>query len=188
MFGLPSFALRRTESGNGARTNGSRFVADDRGATVIEFAMVAVPLFSLLIAALETALISFSQQQIETAAETAARTITTGRAQSASMTQQQFHDATCATLPNYLSCAKLIVDVQRASSFSAVTLSTPTITYDSSGKPVTAYAIGGAGDIVIVRAMYLWPLPTLGFGLKLNNVGATHLLIGVNVAKTESYN
>ena len=167
-----------------------RAVADRRGAAMLEFALVAVPLMALLIATIETALISFTQQAIETAAESAARSITTGAVQAAHMTQQQFHDSACTTLPTYLSCSKLMVDVQKTTSFSAVSTAPPTISYDSNGNPTNtfAFAAGGAGDIVVVRLMYLWPVSVGGFGLGLNNAGRnTRMIIATNVAKTEPY-
>ncbi len=168
----------------------SRLLANRSGSATLQFAFVAVPLIALLLASIETALLSFTQQAIETAAESAARSITTGAVQSAQMTRQQFHDSACTTLPSYLSCAKLMVDVQKASSFSAIGTAPPTITYDSNGTVTNtfAFAAGGAGDIVIVRLMYLWPVSVGGFGLGLNSAGRkTNLIVATNVAKTEPY-
>lgn len=176
-------AIRRGRAGRGPG-----LLRDSRGAAMLEFGFVAVPLIALLLATIETALIAFSQQAIETSTETAARLIMTGQTQKAGTTQQQFHDAACATLPSYLSCSKLIVDVQKATSFSAVNLSAPAITYDSNGNPITSYNIGSGGDIVIVRLMYLWPVSTGPINLSLANAGnGNHLLIGTNVAKTEPF-
>ena len=163
---------------------------DNRGSTVVEFALVAAPLLALLIAILETSLVFFTQQGIETATEVTARAVTTGNAQSGSMTPAQFKQVACAALPGYLQCSNLYVDVQTAASFAAANTSSPTITYDKNGNVTNnfSYATGGAGDIVVVRLMYMWPVATgpLGFDLS-NQPGRNRMIICTSVAKTEPY-
>jgi hypothetical protein len=53
-----------------------------------------------------------------------------------------------------------MVDVQVASQWSAANPGTPTLTYDSNGNVTNAWQFnpGNAGDIVVVRVMYLWPV------------------------------
>jgi hypothetical protein len=67
-----------------------RFRRDERGATVIEFGLVALPFFGLLFAIIETALVFFAGQALETAVSNAARLIRTGQAQSAGYTVSDF--------------------------------------------------------------------------------------------------
>jgi hypothetical protein len=48
--------------------------------------------------------------------------------------------------------------------------------------------VGGAGDIVVLRLLYLWPLPTGPLGFTLNDASGTQkLLIATSVAKSEPY-
>lgn len=164
------------------------FCRNERAATILEFALVSMPFFALLIAVLETALVFFAQQAIETTGEAASRLIMTGQAQSGGWSASQFKTQVCQSLPPFLSCSNLMIDVQTAASFSSVNAGTPTITYDKNGNPVWQYTTGGAGDIVIVRVMYLWPIVTgpLGFNLS-NQTGGKRLLISTSVAKTEPY-
>ena len=56
---------------------------DQDGVVAVEFGLVAVPFFALLFAILETALMFWSAQVLETAVANAARTIYTGQFQSA---------------------------------------------------------------------------------------------------------
>lgn len=172
-----------------------------RGATIIEFAIVSMPLIALLIASLETALVFFVQEALETATEAAARTIITGQTQKADATgiaagmtqtqlQQRFHDTACSSLPSFLSCSKLYVDVQSADTFAAINTAPPPFNYDSNHNPNSNfnYNTGTQGSVVIVRLMYLWPVPPgpLGFDLS-NTLYGNRLLTATSVAKTEAY-
>src|SRR3546814_5027684 len=63
---------------------------DTRGATIIEFAIVAMPFIVLLIAILQTSLVFFAQQLLETTAEDTSRVILTNQAQKAGTSQADF--------------------------------------------------------------------------------------------------
>lgn len=165
-----------------------KLIRDERGATIVEFALVAPAFLALLFAILVTMLVFFAQQALETAGEAAARLIITGQAQQNGWSASQYKTQICKQLPPVLSCSKLMVDVQTVASFSAASTATPTITYDSSGNPITSYQAGGASDIVIVRLMYLWPTVTGPLGFKLSNkTGNNRLLVATSVAQTEPY-
>ncbi|HET8612137.1 MAG TPA: TadE/TadG family type IV pilus assembly protein, partial [Sphingomonas sp.] len=47
----------------------ARLRGDSRGASIVEFAIVAAPFLALLIAIVETSLVFFAQQGLETTAE-----------------------------------------------------------------------------------------------------------------------
>ena len=178
-FRLPAFAQRALAVRR-----------DSRGAAMMEFGFVAAPLIALLIAIFQTSLVFFSQQGLQTTAEDTARLIFTGQAQQQGMTAAQFKTAACTKLPPFLACSKLMVDVRKASTFAAIDTTVPTITYDANGNPTNslAYNLGGAGEIVILRLMYLWPVGTGPLGLNIANSGtANRLLIATTVSKTEPY-
>jgi Flp pilus assembly protein TadG len=165
------------------------FCRNDRAATVLEFALVSAPFFALLIAILETALVFLAQQGLETAGEAASRLIMTGQAQTSKWNGTQYKTQVCKQLPPFLSCNKLMIDVQTATSFGDASTSIPALTYKK-GKVSNTWSFtpGGAGDIVVVRLMYLWPVTTgpLGFNLS-NQTGSNRLLIATSVAQTEPY-
>ncbi|WEK43053.1 MAG: pilus assembly protein [Candidatus Sphingomonas colombiensis] len=176
------------------RTIGRRslraIVSDRRGATIIEFAAVAAPLIALLIAILQTALVFFSQQALETSAERTARQLITGAAQSGGMTQTAFKTAACGNLPAFMQCANMMIDVQNASSFASVNVSAPVLTYDSNGNVTNTwgFAPGGAGSIIVMRTMYRLPVVSGPLGFNLSNMtGSQRLLIATSVFKTEPY-
>ena len=166
-----------------------RLAKNRRGAAAVEFAMIMVPLFALILASLQTAIIFFEGQALQTAAETAGRQLMTGNAQTAGLTQSQFKTAVCAMATTFV-CSNIMVDVESASTFTTVTTGTLTPTYDSSGNNTKtwSYSPGNAGDIVIVRLMYNWPVfgGPLGIGLA-NQSNGTFLLVGTTVFKNEPY-
>jgi len=171
------------------------------GAAILEFALVAPLLIALIIAIIMDSLAFFGQQGLETAAESAARMLMTGKAQRTFTgnkvvggvtitTKQQFRNAVCASIPVFLSCSRLFVDVSTATNFSGANISGPTITYDSSGNVSNnfSYAPGSAGSIVVVRLFYLWPTTRgpLGFNLA-NQPGGNMMLKATSVLKSEYY-
>ena len=163
---------------------------DTRGATVVEFALVAAPLIALLLAILVTSLTFMAQQALETTAEGASRLIMTGQAQTNNWTAQQFQTQACRYLPSFMDCSKLMIDVETASSFSSISTAPITITYDpKTGKPNNlVYKTGGAGDIVVLRLIYMWPVVSGPLGFNLSNSGnSQRMLFATSVAKTEPY-
>jgi len=165
-------------------------IADRRGAAIIEFAFVAAPLMALLMAITVTSTVYFAQAGLETATEAASRVLMTGTAQSGGYGATQFKQAACNALPPYMSCANLLVDVQSASSFSAINTAAPSITFGSNGNVSNSfsYSPGNAGDIVIIRLMYIWKVPTGPLGFNLATLGnGQRLLMATSVAKTEPF-
>src|SRR5215510_9016137 len=68
------------------------------GAAAVEFGMVAAPFLLLTFAIMETAIVFFAGQTLETAVADSARLIMTGQAQGAAMSQAQFKDAVCSKI------------------------------------------------------------------------------------------
>ncbi|MEJ8631254.1 pilus assembly protein [Sphingomonas sp. I4] len=56
-------------------------LSDRRGATIVEFALVATPFIALILAILQTSLAYFAQEALESAVEISARSVVTGQAQ-----------------------------------------------------------------------------------------------------------
>lgn len=155
---------------------------------LIEFAMVVGPFLALLLATFETTITLFTQQVLETASEKAARTILTGTAQRANTTATQFKNNICATLPSYMKCSSVMVDISVASSISNANTSSPTLTYDSNGNLTNtwSYNVGGPGDVVVVKTMYLLPQVAGPLGFNLANVqGKNRLLMSTYVFRNE---
>ncbi|HTS39992.1 MAG TPA: TadE/TadG family type IV pilus assembly protein [Xanthobacteraceae bacterium] len=159
------------------------------GAAAVEFGLIAVPFLALVFAIMETALIFFAGQTLETAAADSARLIMTGQAQTQGLNQSTFKDAVCAKVHGVFDCANgLYVDVRTYSSFSNISTPNP---IDANGNLVNnfAYQPGGPGDIVVMRLMYQWPVYVTLLGLNgLSNMSASNRLLVSTVAfRNEPY-
>ena len=163
---------------------------DERGAALVEFAFVVGPLMALLIAIVQTSMVFFAQQNLETTAEKSVRQLLTGTAQNSNMTQSQFRTLVCNKLPAFMKCANIIVDVQTAANFSAANTGSPTLTYDGGGNMTNTwvYQPGVPGQITVARIMYIWDVRKgpLGFDLSTMSNGK-RLLVATSVFKTEPY-
>src|SRR5690348_5909725 len=82
-----------------------RFAQGTDGMTTVEFGLVALPFLALLFAILETTMIFFASQTLESAVTDSARLILTGQAQAQGFQQSQFKDAVCARVHGLLDCA-----------------------------------------------------------------------------------
>jgi len=142
------------------------FVKDSKGATAVEFALIALPFFALIVALVQAFLLFFAQSLLENAVRKSARQILTGQVQSAdaSMTQAAaiaaFHNTVCNNAAVLFTCSGLMVDVQVANNWTSANTGMPTLTYDTNGNVSNSWQFnpGNAGDIVVVRVIYLWPV------------------------------
>lgn len=168
-----------------------RFRGNQRGSAAVEFALVAPLFFALLFAIIETGLVFFASQGLETALQDSARMIQTGQAQIAKYDKQGFKKNVVCTHVNALfDCATgIYVDVQSYpsnSGFGSVKISEPIaggIFVDN-----TVYNPGGPGDIVVVRLFYQWPIFVTGLGYNIANLnGGKRLLSATAAFKNEPF-
>jgi Flp pilus assembly protein TadG len=166
----------------------ARFRRDEKGATAVEFGLLAVPFVALLFAVLETALMFFASQALETAVANSSRLIRTGQAQQQNMTIDQFRSDICAQIMSLFACsANLQIEVRTYTTFDTVDLSKPV---DANGNLKTnfTFALGHGGDIVVVRAFYEWPVWSTLLGINYANMtDGAHLLISASAFKNEPF-
>ena len=173
-------------AGSGVR----RLVRHEDGSAAVEFGLVAAPFLALLFAIIETSLIFFAGQTLETATADASRLILTGQAQSQGFTQAQFKQAICARIYAMFDCNNgLLLDVRTSSSFSSATTSKP---IDQNGNLVNNFTFnpGGPGCIVVARAMYQWPVYVSLLGLNLSRsdmAGGKRRLMATAALRNEPY-
>jgi Flp pilus assembly protein TadG len=176
-----------------------RFRRNRRGSAAVEFALVAPVFFALLFAILETAIMFFATQVLETMTQDAARAVLTGQAQSGTVSACKvggqatpcalgtFTSYVCSQIPALFSCSNLYVDVESYPSFSNVVINSQ---IDSSKNFVNnmQYSPGGPGDIVVVRVFYQWPLFVTGLGYNISNLaGSKRLLVATAAFRNEPY-
>jgi Flp pilus assembly protein TadG len=165
-----------------------RFARQQDGAAAVEFGLVVAPFLALVFAIMETSLIFFSSQALETAVSDSARLILTGQAQSQGFDQAAFKTAVCGKIYGLFDCQNgIYIDVKKFSSFGSVTMPSP---LDANGNLVNnfGYDPGGPGDIVVVRVFYQWPVyvSLLGFNLQ-NMAGGKRLLVATAAFRNEPY-
>lgn len=150
----------------------TRWRSDDRGATAIEFGMVAVPFFLFAFAIMGVGLQFFTINALEHGVESAARQIRVGIMQKGyessgshvDYTLDDFRDLVCSESGSYIQCDENLVIHIKSDDEWVSGLVTPCMTGGSltpatgnSSDAVTTKT-GGAGRVVVVTACYEWSL------------------------------
>jgi Flp pilus assembly protein TadG len=165
-----------------------RFARHQRGAAAIEFGLVIVPFVALLFAIIETAIVFFASQVLETAVADSARLILTGQAQNGGYNQTTFKNAVCARISGLFDCSGgIYVDVRTFADFAAISMTSPV---DGNGNLVNnfVYQPGKAGQIVVVRLLYQWPIYMQIWNPLLTNMsGNKRLLIATAAFRNEPF-
>lgn len=131
---------------------------NERGATAVEFSIIAAPFFILVFAIIEVGAVLFMSTVLENAVLESSRQIRTGQAQEAELTADDFQAEICTHIEFIADCDDLEVDVQVFDGFIGLDQSTPLtadLDLDTDGF---GFDMGGAGDIVLIRIFYKWPL------------------------------
>jgi len=186
---MPSTTNRRKTLANRRSLLGA-FIADERGATAIELAFLAIPFFALIGAILQTSVIFLGSQILDSAVQDSSRLIRTGQAQSAGYTADQFRTAICSRLYNLFDCSKLQVSVTVVSDFASATAPASPLdpTDPSKWTLVPAYHPGGGSDIIMVQAYYKWPTVLNFDGINFaTQSDGTHLMGAVRVFANEPF-
>jgi Flp pilus assembly protein TadG len=174
----------------------ARLLACERGATAVEFAMVALPMFAVLIALLQVGIIFLAQGELETAAEKAKTQLFTGQAQQNGVTQAAFQSTVCSYLPALFTCSGVMVDIQNlgvsntGGNFGGANTSAPTLTYNSNGSVSNTWGfnVGGANSVLVLRVFYQFPIVSGPLGFALANLpNGTRLLMSTAVFQVQNY-
>ena len=166
------------------------FSGNVNGATAVEFALVAAPFLALLVGIIQTFLVFFAGQQLETVVNKTSHLILIGQAQDQKMNQGTFAQNLCANIVILFNCNGLMIDVQAYNSFSAANTAPTTLTFNPLGQVTNTwqYNPGTPGQIVVVRVKYQWSvfLGPLGFNLS-NLSNGNSLLMATAAFKNEPY-
>jgi Flp pilus assembly protein TadG len=166
------------------------FAANRCGTAAVEFALVSLPFFAILIVIFQVGIVYLAENELETATEKAARQLLTGQAQAANVTASQFISSMCPNLPVLLNCSGLMVDLENVASFASANTSAPTLTYNSQGQVTNNWQFqsGGAGSILVLRVMYQFPIYLGPIALNLADLpNGNHLLMTTSVFEVEPY-
>ncbi len=169
-----------------------RLVRDESGVTLIEFSILAVPFFAIIVAILETSLVFLASQILDSAVGETTRQIRTGVAQSQNVTATGYRTRICDRLYGMFDCSKLKIKVGTVGSFTAASTNTSPIKVTEPNKGewtvVENFQTGLGSDIVLVEVYYKWPILMNFGGFNLDDVGdGTRLLASVRLFKNEPF-
>jgi Flp pilus assembly protein TadG len=177
-----------------------RFVRRQGGSVAVEFGLIVLPFAVMMFAIMETAMVFFAQQTLETAVADSARLIMTGQAQNGSWQPVDFKKQVCARIYGLFSCdpnaflgssasPTLYVNVQTYATFGGITYTPP---LDGQGKLDPSgfgYNTGGPGAIVVVQLFYQWPIvfSLMNLSNLSNMAGHNRLLVATAAFRNEPY-
>jgi Flp pilus assembly protein TadG len=181
-------STKKTSGGGNAPALINRFGASQRGATIVEFGLIALPFFALLMAILETGLMFFAGQTLETAVGNAARMIRTGQAQEQGFDEARFREEICHLAGLVMDCEnKLKLDVKVFPVFEAIDLSPGIGENGEVDDAGFTFEPGHGNDIVVVRAFYDWPVFANILGFTLDSGNGSHLLTATVAFRNEPF-
>lgn len=186
---------------------GHGLARDEDGAVAVEFALLAIPFFTLILGILETSLTFFAQQVLESALQDATRQVRTGQSQGV-WDADDFRKELCDGTFGMFECTnnpdtdRLLVTLEPVTDFSNAATETATKPIDdgsctmTSADPATdcqwtlaeSFDDGDGSDVIIARAFYKWPtiLNVPWFSLA-TQAGNNRLLSAVRVFKNEPF-
>jgi Flp pilus assembly protein TadG len=166
-----------------------RLLRREDASTAVEFGLVVAPFLALIFAILETTIVFFAGQALETAVAASARLIKTGQAQTKNFDQTAFKNAVCANIYGLFNCQSgVYVDVNSYSKFANISISNPVDANGNFKSDNFGYKPGGPGDIVVVRLYYQWPVYVSLLGFNLANInGGKRLLAATSAFRNETY-
>ena len=162
------------------------FARRQDGAAAIEFALVAAPFLGLIFAIMETGLVFFAGQTLESAATDSARLIMTGQAYYGGYDNASgFKQQVCNHTAGLFNCDDIQVDVKTYTSFGSYSKPNP-VTDGKFDPTKIGYDKSAAGDIVVVTLYYQWPIYLSLLGLSdLSN--GQRLLVATSVFRNEPF-
>ena len=163
-----------------------RFARAERGATAVEFALVAMPFLMLVFAIIELGLVFLVSITLESAVADVGRTIRTGQVQTAGGSASTFKTAVCAKL-SWLGSkcdGALQIDVRTFSDYASTSTSSSSTTVPTTMN----WDPGSPGSIVLVRAYYTWPLITPLLYTGLQSSSGKRIIYAATAFTNEPYN
>lgn len=148
-----------------------RFTRSDDGVTAIEFGMLAGPFFALFFAIIETSLMFFAGQMLESAVDTVGRKIRTGQLDN-TMTQEEFKQEICDEASLLFECDKILVELKVLSNYSSLGALPGPGSDGILDEDDFGFAAPDKLDLAQITAMYAWPVFVNYFELLKNGVAS----------------
>ncbi len=170
---------------------GHAFGRDERGVTLVEFGILALPFFTLIFAIIETCMLFFAGQVLDSAVEDASRQVRTGQAKD--FTIADFRNLVCDYTFGLFDCTQIRVKIDTLPDFTSTTTVPDVQDCDEETCTWTLVEDFDEGarkrkEVVQVFAYYRWPLLIVMpyFNLK-NQPDNYRLLAATRVFRNEPF-
>lgn len=177
--------LRRCAGPAGSDRSRARLggIRGERGATLIEFALIMTPFFVILFGIFEVGFVFWGTFELENATEDAARRIRTGQI-TADGGEAAFRTEVCSRVVLLPRCnTDLRLDVRSFNSFAELQGSPPApLDNDGELRDSMAFNPGGPRSIVLVSTFYRWPLINPLSGYSIANMASGDRLLQASAA------
>lgn len=168
-----------------------QFFCRGDGVVAVEFALIAMPFFMLLMGMVEISLYFAAGSVLEGGAAVASRTIRTGQAQLSEDPEAVFETALCEHVRRMLDCDNLQYEVIHVAEGTFAGAENYTPEFDEDGNLVPAgFSTGNSNDVVMVRVLYRYAFLTPFIGTMMTGgVGDNTMVhMAVSVLRAEPYN
>jgi len=163
-----------------------RFRSNDKGATAVEFGLVAFPFFFLLTSIIEASLFFFAGQMLESSVDRVGRLVRTGQLDETT-TQAQLKERLCSEASLLFDCGILLMDVKSATSFAGLG-SPPKAVGGELLSGDFGYDSPNSAQIMRITVTYEWPVFSNYVAAHLANLNSGNaLLTAISVFQTEPY-
>ena len=166
-----------------------RYIHDDEGATAIELSFIALPLIYFMLSIIEVALMFTTSIVLEGATSDASRLVRTGQVQQAGAGgQDMFETALCKAVSVLANCNDIEYEVVEIGDGWGGA-SGNTASFDDDGAfQSQGFNPGGVSDVVLIRAVYNYPLKTPIMSQFFGDAGkTTRMMMSTIVLQTEPY-
>lgn len=131
------------------------FVRAKEGAVAVEFGLISIPLFMLIVGILEIAMLFASSVVLEGSTVVTSRLIRTGQVQQSMDPQAAFESSLCAQVDALMDCDSLRYEVIQpaGNNFSSADNLEPQ--FNADGDLISnGFDAGGVSDVVLIRTSY----------------------------------
>lgn len=183
-----SKTIKNADQTENTRKSGffARLYEDIKGVAAIEFGLLAFPFFLLVFAIIESSLLFFATQYMETAVDNVTRKMRTGILNE-NTTQATFKDALCDEIVVLFNCSEIRTDVRVVATFADLRPQTVDEDIDLDEDFEENFDQVGPQQIIQVTAIYFWPVFTnYASPLRFGNTNSA-LIHVTSVTRSEPY-
>ncbi len=138
-----------------------RAATNTDGVVAVEFGLIALPLFMLIMGIVEIGLMFGAGLVLEGSAAEAARTVRVGQAQLSDDPEETFREALCDHASAMLDCARVQYEVIRIGDDSFISAENIQPEFDEDGNLVPrVFNVGNSNDIIMIRTVYRYDFLT----------------------------